>query len=187
MSRAYRIKVRETLRRVFRAKDGVSTQLELLEILPPEQMAELLAEELGRRGYERDGDSASKTLEGGIKVIVNIQTGTVQVQVEECTEKELEAEQEGVVFDEQPTQRERQLREAARQKLDKQAEQQAAQLQEEVTKRLENVLGDLRKELDQAVNRVTAEALKKKAAQLGQIKELSEDQEQGTLTIVVEV
>jgi len=41
----------------------------------------------------------------------------------------------------------------------------------------------LRKELDQVANRVTAEALKRKAAQLGQIKEMTEDPESGSLFV----
>jgi len=53
MSRAYRISVRESLRRVLRAHDRVSTQLELLEILSPEEMAELLSLELEKGGFER--------------------------------------------------------------------------------------------------------------------------------------
>ena len=53
MSRAYRIRVSETVRRVLRATDHVSTQLELLEILPREQMADLLADELERHGFQR--------------------------------------------------------------------------------------------------------------------------------------
>ena len=56
-----------------------------------------------------------------------------------------------------------------------------------MTDRLEAQLGDIRKELHQAVNRVTAEALKQKAAQLGQIKEVTEDPQSGSLTIKVEV
>ena len=39
----------------------------------------------------------------------------------------------------------------------------------------------------EAVNRITAEALKKKAASLGQIKEMTEDPQSGSLTITVEV
>ena len=42
MSRAYRIRVQESLRRRIAAEDAVTTQLELLEVLPPEQMADLL-------------------------------------------------------------------------------------------------------------------------------------------------
>ena len=64
MSRAYRIKVRESLRRVIRAEDRVSTQLEMLEVLPPEQMAELLAEELKRRGFEEKGDALVRKQNG---------------------------------------------------------------------------------------------------------------------------
>jgi len=48
-------------------------------------------------------------------------------------------------------------------------------MQTAVTDQLEAQLGGLRAELDQAVNRVTAEALKRKAAQLGQIKQITED------------
>ena len=108
MSRAYRVSVKESQNRVIRAEDHVCTDLEILEVLPPEQMGELLSQELEKRGFERDGD------------------------------------------------------------------------------KLEGQLQDLRQELDEAVNRVTAEALKRKAAQMGQIKEMTED-ETGNLTIVVEV
>ena len=41
MSRSYRIAIRESLRRVIRAHDNVSTQLEILEVLPCDEMAEL--------------------------------------------------------------------------------------------------------------------------------------------------
>ncbi len=56
-----------------------------------------------------------------------------------------------------------------------------------MTDRLEGRLADLKTELDQAVNRVTAEALKRKAASMGRIKEIADDPESGSLTIVVEV
>ena len=51
MSRAYRIKVSESLHKIIRAEDRVSTCLEILNVLPQEEMAELLAQELQRRGY----------------------------------------------------------------------------------------------------------------------------------------
>jgi chromosomal replication initiation ATPase DnaA len=71
--------------------------------------------------------------------------------------------------------------------LAKQAEHEQTKVQAEATKRLEGHLADLRKELNGAVNRVTAEALKRKAAQIGQIKEVTEDPQSGSLTIKVEV
>src|SRR5580704_1148777 len=81
MSRAYRIKVRENLRRVLRASDHVRTELELLEILPPEQMAELLAEELQRRGFEKQGQSLIRN-EKGVQIRVEPATGAVIVQAQ---------------------------------------------------------------------------------------------------------
>jgi hypothetical protein len=37
------------------------------------------------------------------------------------------------------------------------------------------------------MNRVTAEALKQRAAQIGRIRQITEDPEQGSMTIVLEV
>ncbi len=79
------------------------------------------------------------------------------------------------------------LREELQRDLEKQAAEKETGLQTQVTDRLEAQLGGLRQELDEAVNRVTAEALKRKAAQLGRIKEITEDPQAGSLTIVVEV
>ena len=56
MSRAYRIRVSESLSRSLAAEDEICSHLELLEVLPPEQMTELLREELKQRGFlEKDG------------------------------------------------------------------------------------------------------------------------------------
>ena len=65
MSRAYRIKVRESARQVIRASDHVGTQLELLEILPPERMADLLARELCQARFPEGGRDPDSPAEGG--------------------------------------------------------------------------------------------------------------------------
>jgi hypothetical protein len=189
MSRAYRIRVRESITRVVKAHDRISTQLEVLEILPADQMGELLAQELERRGFERQGDVLVREQEG-VTVTVDRKTGTVAVQAEAAQQVELEAEREGRSYDDAGTHAARvrkELKEQAKKELEEQAKRETERLQSQVTDRLEGQLGDLRRELDQAVNRVTAEALKQKAAQMGQIKELTEDAETGSLTIVVEV
>src|SRR5207253_7952305 len=80
-----------------------------------------------------------------------------------------------------------QLRARLREELEIEATERETALRSQATDLLEAKLRDLRTELDQVVNRVTAEALKRKAAQLGRIKELSEDPETGSLTIVLEV
>jgi TATA-binding protein-associated factor Taf7 len=189
MSRSYRIAIKETLRRVIRAEDRVSTQLEILEVLPCDEMAELLAQELEKRGFERKGDQVVRE-ENGVRVSVDPKTGTVTVSSESAHEVDLEQQKEGRAWDDvgpNAKQVREQLREQAKADLEKKAEEKTSALQTEVTDKLEKQLGDLRRELDQAVNRVTAEALKRKAAQMGQIKEMSEDPQTGSLTIVVEV
>jgi hypothetical protein len=189
MSRAYRIRVRESLTRVVKAHDRISTQLEVLEILPPEQMGELLAQELERRGFERQGNVVVRE-QDGVTVTVDPASGSVTVSAEGSHEVELESEQEGRAYDDAGAHAARvrkDLQEQAKKDLEEQAQRETERLQSQITDQLEGQLGDLRRELDQAVNRVTAEALKRKAAQMGQIKELTEDPQSGSLTIVVEV
>ncbi len=189
MSRSYRIAIRETLRRVVKAHDKVSTQLEILEVLPADEMAELLAEELEKRGFKRKGDELVKEQEG-VKISVDPNTGELTVSAESSKEVDLQQEKEGRAWDDvgpSAKQVREQLREQAKGDLEKQAKRKEDELQTEVTDKLEKQLGDIRRDLDQAVNRVTAEALKRKAAQMGQIKEMTEDEQTGSLTIVVEV
>src|SRR5438093_5203834 len=98
MSRAYRIRVRESLSRVVRAHDQVSTQLELLEVLPREEMAEMLGQELEARGFRRQGTTAQRT-GNGVTIAVELDTGAVHVRAEAAREVQLEGEKEGRAFD----------------------------------------------------------------------------------------
>jgi len=189
MSRAYRIRVHESLKRFLRAQDGISTQLEVLEILPREQMADLLRRELEGRGFKQDGKELVRQ-KHGVTVRVDPECGAVTVSAEMTEKVELEAEKETRAYtDVGPSAKKTKeaLREDVLKELDKQAQQKQHSLQAKATDRLEAQVGELREELDQAVNRVTAEALKQKAAQLGQIKEMTEDPQSGSLTIVLEV
>ena len=167
----------------------MSARSELLEILPAEQMAELLARELERGGFQRRG---SKLVRQQKDVILEVdpQTATVTVRVESSTEVEIKGESHAVLNREADRKTNQKTEDAARWKLknlEKKVSGKEAELGAEVTKRLQGNLTDLRRELDGVVNRVTAEALKSKAAQMGQIKEMTEDRETGSLTIVVEV
>src|SRR4051794_16140956 len=98
MSRAYRIRVSESVTKVLRAHDSVSTQLEVLEILPREQMAGLLAEELQRRGFT-DEKGQQVRRDGAVKISIDPQTATVTVSVEGCKEVELTREADATVWE----------------------------------------------------------------------------------------
>ena len=189
MSRAYKIKIKESARHVLRASDHVSTQLELLEILPPERMADLLANELAKRGFKTQGEKLTRGMKD---VVVEIDPIHATVMVRAETKQTVTIEGERQTWSERPPEGKQQeherekLRQQLLDDLQRQAEAQKAKLQQQVADQLEAVLTDLRKELNAAVNRVTADALKEKAAQMGQIKSLTED-ETGSLTIVLEV
>ncbi len=189
MSRSYRISVRECVNRVIKAEDSISTQLEILEILPPEQMAGLLADELEKGGYRREGNLLVKEVDG-VVVSIDAEKGEVTISAEASEAAKVEGELHGRAYDDvgpHAGQVRENLREELKRKLEKSVEDKTGVLQGKVTDKLEGELSDLRQELDQVVNRVTAEALKRKAAQMGQIKEMTEDQQAGSLTIVVEV
>ena len=62
-----------------------------------------------------------------------------------------------------------------------------AVLQTQATEALEKHLDELQPELGKVVNKVTREALKQKAQQMGTVKEIAEDAESGNMTIKVEV
>lgn len=187
MSRAYRIRVRESLRRTLRATDRVSSQLELLQILSPEDMAVLLAEELKKRGFQDQGKKLVRQ-GGGITVTVEPASGTVTVQVEAANQVVLQGERQGAYYEDNGSEHiQTKLRQSLQGELEQQAQAKQADLQKDVTARLAGQFADLQQELDQVVNRVTAEALKRKAAQIGQIKEMTEDPQNGSLTIVLEV
>lgn len=188
MSRAYRIKVSETLRTVIRAEDHVSSPLEVLGILPGAQMGELLAQELQGRGFRREGDLAVREEEDGVVVEVDLKSGMVTVRAEGSEEVELKGERDGWAYERQNRKKATDnLRDTVRKELRNQATDLTGELQKKITDRLEGRLADLKAELDQAVNRVTAEALKRKAASMGRIKEIADDPQTGSLTIVVEV
>ena len=186
MSRAYRISVAETLRRHVRVEDGVQSSLELLPLLPAGRMAELLCAELEQLGFEREGQVVRRVDEDGTEVTVELETGAVTVRLASETDLELHRKGSGVTGDRgRMAEATAALRARVRQDLERQAEAEQEQLREQLTEQLERKLRDLQLELDGAVNRATAAALKEKAAQLGEIEEISEDAESGAVTIRV--
>ena len=108
MSRAYRIRVQESLTRDLRAEDCIETQIEILEILPPEQMGELLAQELEQRSFERQEDGTLlRREENGTTVEVEPCTGKVTVRSEKQETVTLEGSKEGFGYEDFGARRQR--------------------------------------------------------------------------------
>ncbi len=186
MSRMYRIRVSETVERMIHVDDGVATDLELLPVLERPRMLDLLGDELARRGFTRDGTTATRTEADGVAVTVDLQTGRVTAQVTSTQEVTVEGERTAAVYRDADDIRQ-DLRSKLTADLERDIDTKRDALQKEATARLEHTLRDLRGEMDQVVHRVTATALKARAGQLGEIEELSENAETGELTIKVKV
>jgi hypothetical protein len=191
MSRAYKVRVRESLTRDLRAEDRIESCIELLEILPPERMADLLRSELKQRGFEDRPDGTMVRSKGnGTTTTVDPCTGRVTVEATAGENVVIEGEREGFAYDDygpgHKSTREKLQREV-RADLERRADDQAGRLQSRATELLENELKELKREMAEVVHRVTAEALKAKARSLGDIKEITEDPEAGSLTIKLEV
>src|SRR4051812_42135162 len=98
MSRSYRVAVKESVSKVVCAEDRVSTQLEIIEVLPCDQMAALLEEELKQHGFE-EKDGKMVRHQKGVTVTIEAATGTVTVSAEAAEHTSAEAEKEGRAYD----------------------------------------------------------------------------------------
>jgi type III secretory pathway lipoprotein EscJ len=191
MSRAYRIRVSasESIEREITASDEICSELELIEVLPAEQMTELLKKSLQNHGFE-DRDGKMERTQNGVTVTVDPETAEIGVRIE-ATENVQATRTKEVWIDDPTTHAQNQARERLRETLQKELEKaidpKEGVLQQRVSAELEAQLGDLNEELSQVSNEVTREALKKKAQSMGQIKNLTEDPQAGTLTIQIEV
>ncbi len=185
MSRAYRINVSQTIRRHVQIDDGICAPLELLQVLPVDRMQALLARELKKRGFTLEGKKARREEGDGIVIEIDLEAGEIALRVEQDEEVKVTSSASAI-----PDRKKKDLgRSKLKEQADKQATEKAKQIQERLrrkaTERLEGKLQDLRGEIDDAINRVTAEALKERARKLGEIEEMKEDPETGSLTIKV--
>ncbi len=188
MSRAYRVRVSESITETVHVEDGVCAALELLPVLAKERMGDLLGAELEKRGFHREGNVAVRTEADGIVVSVDLATSQVTVRVAADQEVTKGSTQE-VALDTDSgepgrARGEAEARAGLRERLQREAQAEKGKLTAEITKRLERKVVDLQAELGQAVNRVTADALKERAGQLGQIEQIVEEPN-GGMTIKV--
>ena len=186
MSRAIQIRVSESVVRTVHVEDGVESPLEMLPILAPERMGDLLAKELEAQGFVRDGNTATRKDKDGIEITVDLERATVSVKIGASEKLEEAIDRRASVGIERQEQAEESLRDEVMRDLDERLKNRTEELRKDVTKRLEKKLGDLRRELDGAVGRATVEALTERAAQLGQIESVVGD-EAGNVTIKVKL
>ncbi|HEY8426743.1 MAG TPA: hypothetical protein VIL20_00150 [Sandaracinaceae bacterium] len=187
MSRAYVIRVSENLRRTVHVSDGVRSTLELLDVLPADRMEALLRAELAERGFAEEGELLVRVEPDGALVEIDPKARTVSVRKIHRAELELEHTARGTSARPDDAATKAALRERARERLERDAELRTRAMSAELAAELEKRLRDLRPELDRIAHRVIAAALKERAAQLGEVQEVSEDENAQSLTIRIKV
>jgi len=186
VSRAIQIRVSESVVRTVHVEDGVQSPLEMLPILGKDRQADLLAKELEAQGFQRDGNTAKRTDPDGIEITVDLEAATVTVRLGADADLTESIERRASVGVERQASAEAALRDDVMRDLDERLKQRTEALRREVTGQLEKKLGDLRKELDDAVGRATVAALTEKAASLGHIESVVQD-EAGNVAIKVKL
>lgn len=186
MSRAIQIRVSESVVRTVHVEDGVQSPLEMLPILAPDRMSDLLAAELEQQGFIREGDTMVRKDPDGVEITVDLRNSTVSAKIGAESDLSETIDRRANVGIERKEQAEDSLRREVQRDLEDRIAARTEALRRDVTERLEKKLGDLRSELDGAVGRATVNALTEKASQLGHIESVVEDQG-GNVTIRVKL
>jgi hypothetical protein len=186
MSRAYQIRVSETLTHHVHVEDGIQTRLELIGILSPDRTSGLLADELTSRGFTVEDGVARREVEPGIVLQVDTRDGTVSVLARAEDEVELSAEQSTRSYQPEGGAVEADLRQRVRSELQREARARDEEARKALSDRLDRVLAGVKPELDAVADAVTRSALKERAGQLGEVLEVSENAA-GEMTIRVRV
>ncbi|MFO0550767.1 MAG: hypothetical protein U0271_20405 [Polyangiaceae bacterium] len=187
MSRPYILRVSESIRRHFRVGDGVDTCIDLLGVLPPDELARLLSTELAARGFAppAEGSTAwTRTEPNGVTITVEPETRAVRIAKEREHDAEENISVEVRSYSPAGAEAERKhIIKRAESRLEADAERQRA----EISSELEQTLRDHSLELDAIAVKVTQEALKIRASRLGDVVSVHEDTSTGSMTIRVRV
>ncbi|HEY4220060.1 MAG TPA: hypothetical protein VGO62_01930 [Myxococcota bacterium] len=174
MSRGYRIEVPlQTARGTVTGSDSLCISLDVLPILPEESMRQIVRETLKERGWKEGKDGAlEKVLGQGATAVLDKdgKTVTVRLETEQAVEGQGRTDQE------------------AKAALDSKKADVEREARSRSTQRLARAEPAVRSELDDAVQRVYVEALKKKAASMGAVESMQETKgSDGSLEITIKV
>jgi hypothetical protein len=170
MSRAYRIEWKTASRRIT-AKDEISIDVALLEILSDEEMKALLDQELLQQGWKKEKGKLVKGF-GSARAEIDSERKTVAIVLE----REREVTARG------------QTQAAAHNQAEANAKTAQASLDREVTAELAEGEAKVRENLQGALQKVYVVALEQKARQMGEVESIDRrENEEGELELIIKV
>jgi hypothetical protein len=198
MSYPYRVVVTKAVEESVDANDRVVTKVTLTPILPKEVMKEVLKGVLEKKGWkERKDGKLEKTGPDGEEQVFDLGelTLTTEVSEKETIRKEKTVEVMGDAWHKEDIEAEKdRLRAKATADLEKRlavSEDERATKKEELEKKIADKISkgeDTRKkELNESLLEVYAEALKKKAASLGSVTSVKEERKNNEYELTIKV
>jgi hypothetical protein len=165
MSRGYRISWNPSATAVARATDRAELGVELLGVLPEAEMKQRLRAELESAGWERQADGSLARAFGQAAATLSADASSVHLEIAK-----------------------EQTRRATKATVGAVTEEMQRRLEKELVAELSAQEGEMRAELDAAVQRTYAGALKERAARLGEIESMTEGRSaDGEEEIVIKV
>lgn len=162
------------------ADDAIEIDVRLLPIIDETALGELLREELVRRGWSRGEDGSLTKRFGEATATLPAGSGTITLAIEGATSVSVDATEEGRGPEgdaavEQAVQDRAQK--TAERRLDVAAQNARRSLEQRNASELLAAEPDLRKDVNDAVNATTKRALERRAAALGTIESVKENNE----------
>lgn len=180
MSQCYRVQLKESVSRVVKGEDSISYPIELTQILPADEMFELLKQELKEKGWQAEDDSETIFVtegSGGEKLSIDLETMELTASI--VTEREVKtvAEVESA-SEHSDAHAQQQAKQALAQEVSMRGDQIEdagnKELQDEVTEQLAESESDRQRQINEILQKVYSESLKKKAHELGDVMEVAE-------------
>ncbi len=198
MSYPYRVVVTKAVEECVDANDRVVTKVTLTPILPKEAMKEVLVQVLKKKGWKEreDGKLEKKGPDGEDQVFdPDALELTTEVKEQEAIRKEKTVEVMGDAWHKQDIEAEKdRLRAKAAADLEKrlavtddERSSKKQELEKKVADKIAKGESSRKKELNEALLDVYAEALKKKAASLGSITSVKEERKQSEYELTIKV
>lgn len=194
MSQCYRVQLKESVTRVVKGEDSISYPIELTQILPPEEMLDLLKEQLKEQGWEADNeDETVFVTEGPGGEALRIDLEEMELTASISSERIVKTQAEAHGASERS---ENQAQADAKAKLAQEVQMRGdsiedagtKELQAEVTEQLAESESDRQRQMNEILQKVYAESLKRKARQLGDVVEtLESTSEDGNYELTIRI
>ena len=193
MSQLYKIRLKDSVSRIITASDCVDYPIELTEVLPEEEMIDILKGVLKEKGFEQIEENIFvKEGSVGEKITVNLEDMKVTAELESA--KEVIKEVEIDTHIDADSKREaswhgQEMLKRQKERASRELENAERHVQKELTGQLLESEEERLQELNTIMQEVYAESLKRKAGSLGEVTSLNESMENGEyrLDITVEL